>query len=159
MSKATLERLLVNKHSLKYELFEGDDKIDAICNAIFRISGCYRLANTEKLDESSCWYVTDELGSFIGHSDNPNVKIVPFLFAPYNKLDEHVSAYSIIWPLKDIKMGDLVVRDFPNGFTEARQRSSRLATWYKLPESYYFNQINQYNKEMFDLKTNSINLL
>jgi hypothetical protein len=56
-------------------------------------------------------------------------------------------------------MGDLVTRDFLNGFTEARQRSSRLAAWFRLPEPYYFNQISQYNQEMFNLKANSVNLL
>jgi hypothetical protein len=54
-----IERLLVNKHSLKQDLAEGDEKLDAIISTIFRIAGCYRLASTEKLDESSCWYVTD----------------------------------------------------------------------------------------------------
>lgn len=56
-------------------------------------------------------------------------------------------------------MGDLVTRDFLNGFTEARQRSSRLAVWYKLPEPFYFNQIDHYNEEMFNLKANSVTLL
>jgi len=45
-----MNRVLVNKHSFKQELHEGDDNLDAICNSIFRLAGCYRLASTEKLD-------------------------------------------------------------------------------------------------------------
>ena len=48
-------------------------------------------------------------------------------------------AFSVFWPLVDIKMGDIITRDFLNGFTEQRQRSSRLAAWFKLPEVYYAN--------------------
>lgn len=40
------------------------------------------------MDESSVWYVLDELGSFVQHSDTPNVKIMPFLYLPNGKLDD-----------------------------------------------------------------------
>ena len=54
-----VDRLLVNKHSLKHELGDGDCRLDLICNSVFRLAGCYRLASTEQLDESSCWYLND----------------------------------------------------------------------------------------------------
>lgn len=103
--------------------------------------------------------MNDELGSFISHSDEPNIKIIPFLFAPNNTLDENVIAFSLAWPTTDIKMGDLVVRDYLNGLPEMRQRSTRLAAWFKLPEPYYLSQIGHYNDEMFKLKADSVNLL
>ena len=96
-SKIT-ERVLINKHSFKRELQEGDLLLDEICSKIFRLAGCYRLASTEQLDESSCWYVNDELGSCIPHSDTPNVKLIPFLYAPNNKLDDKVVSYTLLWP-------------------------------------------------------------
>ena len=70
------------------------------------------------MDESSCWYVNDEFGSFIPHSDSPTVKIIPFLYAPHNKLDDDVISYSLLWPLQDIKEGDLVTKDYLNGIPE-----------------------------------------
>ena len=57
-------------------------------NRIWKLAHCYRLATTEKLDETSVWYIMDEFGSAIPHSDTPNFVVVPFLFAPNNKLDE-----------------------------------------------------------------------
>lgn len=74
------------------------------------------MASSEQLDESSCWYVNDELGSYLSHDDQPNIRLMPFLYAPNNKLDENVVAFSLMWPIKDIKMGDLISRDFLNGY-------------------------------------------
>jgi tubulin--tyrosine ligase-like protein 12 len=73
----------------------------------------------------------------IPHSDSPNIKVMPFLFAPNNKLDESVQAYSIFWPVKDFEPNSLAFRDYLNGISEQRQRSHRLAIWYQLPEKYY----------------------
>jgi tubulin--tyrosine ligase-like protein 12 len=51
----------------------------------------------------------------IPHSDDPNIKLMPFLYAPNNKLDESVQAYSIFWPVKDIEHDNLSYRDYLNG--------------------------------------------
>lgn len=51
----------------------------------------------------------------IPHSDDPNMKIIPFLYAPNYKLDSDVQAFSLLWPLKDIKAGDLLTKDYLNG--------------------------------------------
>uniref|UniRef100_A0A0E0NQI2 Tubulin--tyrosine ligase-like protein 12 SET-like domain-containing protein n=1 Tax=Oryza rufipogon TaxID=4529 RepID=A0A0E0NQI2_ORYRU len=42
----------------------------------------YRLADEEKIDETPVWYVMDELGSAMRHSDDANFRIAPFLFMP-----------------------------------------------------------------------------
>ena len=41
----------------------------------------------------------DEFGSRIQHSDEPTVRMVPFYFTPTG------TAYSIFWPLTDLKEG------------------------------------------------------
>lgn len=46
-------------------------------------------------------------------------------------------AYSLLWPVKPIKEGELVSRDYLHGLGEKKQRSSRLAIWYNLPDDYY----------------------
>jgi len=73
------------------------------------------LASSEQLDESSTWYINDEVGSMIPHSDDPNVKLIPFLYAPNFKLDSEVQAFSILWPVKDIPAGGQLLRDYLNG--------------------------------------------
>ena len=54
------------------------------------------------MDESAVWYLMDELGSSIQHSDTPNVSVVPFLYLPNGKIDDDAVAYSILFPIKDI---------------------------------------------------------
>jgi hypothetical protein len=54
-------RVLVNNHSLLLQSAPSDDDydIDFILNNVFKITGCYRLASSEQLDESSTWYIND----------------------------------------------------------------------------------------------------
>ncbi|PWZ07339.1 Tubulin--tyrosine ligase-like protein 12 [Zea mays] len=59
----------------------------------------YRLADDEKIDETPVWYVMDELGSAMRHSDNANFRIAPFF-------------YTILWPTHDVHTGEECTRDF-----------------------------------------------
>ena len=45
------------------------------------------------------WYVLDEFGSSIQHSDQPSFAMVPFYYVPKQE------ACSVIWPLRDIAYG------------------------------------------------------
>lgn len=75
-------KLLVNGHNVFMpEPTEIDAKIDRVHSRVFKLAGCYRLANTEKLDETAVWYVNDELGSSMTHSDTPEVVLAPFLYS------------------------------------------------------------------------------
>ena len=47
-------------------------------------------------DRLPVWYVMDEFGSRIQHSDNPTVRTAPFMYAPTQM------AYTIMWPIQDI---------------------------------------------------------
>jgi hypothetical protein len=40
------------------------------------------------MDEESVWYIMDEFGTFVEHSDIPNVKIMPILYLPSGNIDE-----------------------------------------------------------------------
>ncbi|KAH9804622.1 tubulin--tyrosine ligase-like protein 12 [Citrus sinensis] len=59
---------------------------DRVLSAMWLYLMTYRLANEEKIDETSVWYVMDELGSAVRHSDEPNFRVAPFLFMPEGKL-------------------------------------------------------------------------
>jgi len=45
------------------------------------------------------WYVMDEFGSRIQHSDMPTFKMAPLMYGPQQV------AYSIIWPVRDLEKG------------------------------------------------------
>lgn len=50
LASSIADRVLINKHSFRRELQEGDERLDTIYKKIFRLTGCYRLASSEKLD-------------------------------------------------------------------------------------------------------------
>ncbi len=45
-------------------------------------AGTYRVVTEEQMDEESAWYIMDEVGSSIKHSDKPNVALFPFVYSP-----------------------------------------------------------------------------
>ncbi|PSS20768.1 Tubulin--tyrosine ligase-like protein [Actinidia chinensis var. chinensis] len=55
---------------------------DRVINAVWLYLMTYRLADEGKIDETSVWYVMDELGSALRHSDEPNFRVSPFLYMP-----------------------------------------------------------------------------
>ena len=61
------------------------------------------------------WYVNDELGSAIVHSDEPNFRLIPFIHA-----SERVT-YSLLFPIKDVDEGDQVTRDYAEGVEKDRE--------------------------------------
>ncbi|CAN6296299.1 unnamed protein product [Urochloa humidicola] len=112
----------------------------------------YRLADEEKIDETPVWYVMDELGSAMRHSDNANFRISPFLFMPEGKLATAIS-YTILWPTHDVQTGEECTRDFLFGIGEEKQRSARLTAWFRTPENYFIQEFRKYQEQ---LQSNSI---
>ncbi len=45
------------------------------------------------------WYIMDEFGSRVQHSEKAAVKMVPFYYAPTQV------SYTVMWPLRDMKYG------------------------------------------------------
>lgn len=105
-------------------------------------AGTYRIVSEDQIDEENIWYINDEVGCSLGHSDNPNFAIHPFVYAPNNKLgDAQTITYSICWPLTDVNEGDVLFRDFLEGISEAKFRSTRFTTWFNTPEEYFQEQL------------------
>ncbi|KAJ8930613.1 hypothetical protein NQ314_016526 [Rhamnusium bicolor] len=74
----------------------------------------------------------DEIGSAILHNDNPNCRLVPFIY-----INEQIT-YSILFPIQDIDEEDLIYRDLAEGITDSERRSAILIPW--VPKS--FGHIN-----------------
>ncbi|KAH9804629.1 tubulin--tyrosine ligase-like protein 12 [Citrus sinensis] len=125
---------------------------DRVLSAMWLYLMTYRLANEEKIDETSVWYVMDELGSAVRHSDEPNFRVAPFLFMPEGKLSSAVS-FSILWPIQNVYKSDECTRDFLYGIGEDKQRSARLTAWFHTPQSYF---INEYEKHCQKLQFKSL---
>ncbi|KAL3532696.1 hypothetical protein ACH5RR_006217 [Cinchona calisaya] len=127
----------------------GEPISDRVINAMWLFLMTYRLADEEKIDETSVWYVMDELGSALRHSDEPNFRVSPFLYLPEGNLASAVS-YSILWPISNVQRGDECTRDFLFGIGEDKQRSARLSAWFHTPKNYF---IREYEKHRMKLQS------
>ncbi|KAH6779152.1 tubulin-tyrosine ligase [Perilla frutescens var. hirtella] len=129
------------------EFNDGESLIDRVINAMWLYLMTYRLADEEKIDETSVWYVMDELGSALRHSDEANFRVAPFLYMPEGNLESAVS-YSILWPTKNVQRGDECTRDYLFGIGEERQRSARLTAWFHTPQNYFIREYEKFHTEL-----------
>ncbi|KAJ8750695.1 hypothetical protein K2173_015876 [Erythroxylum novogranatense] len=127
---------------------------DRVINAMWLYVMTYRLADEEKLDETSVWYVMDELGSALRHSDMPNFRVAPFLFMPEGKLDTAVS-YSILWPVQDVQYGEECTRDFLFGIGRSNNVLPDLLH-FPYTKNYF---IKEYEKLCLKLRSKSLTCL
>lgn len=82
------------------------------------------------------WYVTDELGSRLQHSDEPNVRLVPFFD------QSQQVAYSLLFAVDDVVEGGELLRDLVEGCApDAVHRSVLLLPWTTDFESTYLDYI------------------
>lgn len=126
-------------------LREKERNIRLVMNKMWAYAGTYRIVTEDQMDEENVWYINDEVGSAIRHSDSPNFAIHPFIYAPSNKLDDpHTITYSIAWPIADIAEGETIFRDYLKGFDETKFRSSRFTVWFNTPEEYFKEQLEIY---------------
>ena len=71
------------------------------------------------IGSQAVWYLNDEVGSIIGHSDVPNVKVRSFINSPANTInDPNRLDVSVMWPVKDISNKHAFMKDHLQGFTE-----------------------------------------
>eukprot|EP00850_Spirogloea_muscicola_P021625 SM000256S08679 [mRNA] locus=s256:71999:76864:+ [translate_table: standard] len=110
----------------------GPPLVDAVMEGLWQYACTYRLATDLALDETPIWYVMDEFGSAFRHSDNPNFKFAPFMYFPDGTLKSAIS-YSLVWPIKNVKLHEDCTRDFLPGVGEEQQRSARLTAWFHTP--------------------------
>jgi len=55
----------VNERDLRVQYPECIDDLQYIKKNLFKLCGNYRLLSSDQMDESSVWYLMDELGSAI----------------------------------------------------------------------------------------------
>ena len=121
----------------KYENLLQLKRENYVHKYMWAINRTYRLVSEEKYDEDAIYYLNDELGTSINHSDVPNCCLFPIIFAKNNQFKEDMITYSLLWPKKNIKKGDEIFVDYLANISENEERSSRLTCWYKTPNSYF----------------------
>lgn len=103
-----------------------EEKIEKVSESVWKYANTYAIAGDgfSIEDRVPVWYVLDELGSGITHSDTPNFRAVPFLYVP-----EQLT-YTLLFAIKDIEEGDMVTRNFVEGlYPDTMQREAMLIPW------------------------------
>ncbi|XP_026760696.1 tubulin--tyrosine ligase-like protein 12 [Galleria mellonella] len=103
-----------------------EEKIEKISHRLWRYAHTYAVGGTEFSPEERVpvWYVLDELGSGITHSDNPNFRAVPFIHVPTQL------TYTLLFPIEDVEEGDIITRNYVEGnYPDPLQREAMLIPW------------------------------
>ncbi|KAM4570150.1 tubulin--tyrosine ligase-like protein 12 [Odontesthes bonariensis] len=97
--------------------------VDAILERMWKYNQTYHLSQGSAEEKIPVWYIMDEFGSQVQHSDQPSCGMVPFFFI------NGQLAYTVLWPLHDLQEGDEVSRDYAYGETNPLVRRCRLLPW------------------------------
>ncbi|XP_054740043.1 tubulin--tyrosine ligase-like protein 12 [Anastrepha obliqua] len=105
---------------------EDEDRVDKVLRQMWRYCHAYTIASDGLSDEERqpIWYVMDEVGSAVNHSDNPNFRLVPFLYLNTQ------TTYSLLFPIRDCAYEEHVTRDFVEYVNkDAAERDALLLPW------------------------------
>jgi tubulin--tyrosine ligase-like protein 12 len=109
-----------------YDSISEEERLNAIMEAKWKFSQPYSIASAANPeDRQPIWYVMDEFGSRIQHTDTPNFRAVPFLYMGDGL------GYSLLFPTCDVKEGDEATRDYvecPEA-SDPQIRECLLAAW------------------------------
>lgn len=115
----------------------SEDRVEQVLSEMWKYNNTYSVKSMEDGDTLlPVWYIMDEFGSAIQHSDSPNMRIIPFIY-----LNEGI-AYSILYPINDMEHEDEITIDYVENYEDPEIRKVLLHPWF--PNSYCqldFNQI------------------
>ncbi|KAJ2077263.1 hypothetical protein H4R24_005237 [Coemansia sp. RSA 988] len=100
----------------------------------------------QSLIKRTNWYMQDEVGLAVAHSDDPNVRCLPFLYV--NDRGQ-MMPFSILWPIKSITQGEALTRDYcPRWLMDPAQRSGYLQAIFQGPTQGVLNARDQLAKKL-----------
>ena len=109
-NKALQHRILYGPGGAPPSSPSGEEKVEvaAIMNKVWRKAESYRIATEHQLDEESCWYLLDEVGTGVQialdeEEEEVNVCLAPF-FDPVSSI-----AFTVMWPVALLDEGDVAV--------------------------------------------------
>lgn len=96
-----------------------EELIEEIFDNMWRVNCTYNVRTiASAVVQKSIWYVMDEIGSAINHSNSPNCRVVPFIYSS--------EAYSLLFLKSQLEKGDLAYRDFAEGIQNPVSRKAFL---------------------------------
>ncbi|XP_050775767.1 tubulin--tyrosine ligase-like protein 12 [Gopherus flavomarginatus] len=133
--------------------------IEQVLQEMWKYNQTYQLSQGTAEEKVPVWYIMDEFGSRIQHSDEPTFATAPLFYIPQQ------IAYSVLWPLRDLETGEEVTRDYAYGETDRLIRKCMLLPWaptevldvnYSTPEPSedHYQAILDKNKEKLPMAIN-----
>ncbi|CAK4081372.1 unnamed protein product [Aphanomyces euteiches] len=74
-----------------------EERVNTVLKSMWRYINSYRLGHLKPEDAATIWYVMDEFGSAIEHSDEANFRMAPFYHIPSQ------CAFSLLWPTQPVE--------------------------------------------------------
>ncbi|KAF0684507.1 Aste57867_23506 [Aphanomyces stellatus] len=111
-------------------------RINSILQSMWRYVNSYRLGHLKPEEAGTIWYVMDEFGSAIEHSDEPNFKMAPFYYVPTQ------CAFSLLWPTELVEANDFATLNYVAATTEDARTALAAALFYPGGE-YYAEQLDE----------------
>ncbi|XP_014833489.1 PREDICTED: tubulin--tyrosine ligase-like protein 12 [Poecilia mexicana] len=95
--------LLPRMASLMGVDFHGEvpppDVVELILERMWKYNQTYQLSQGSAEEKAPVWYIMDEFGSQVQHSDHPSCCMAPFFYM------QGQLAYTLLWPLQDLQGG------------------------------------------------------
>jgi tubulin--tyrosine ligase-like protein 12 len=119
--------------------------VSEVLTEAWRFNHTYHIGNDEASVEASLpiWYLMDEVGTRIQHSDTPTARVAPFFSAASGY------ALSVVWLLCDLDHMDEVTRDFAMGVADPERRRLLLLPWAPLDVTTISPQPKQVSENFF----------
>jgi len=117
--------------------FTGDEAVDCVFNEMWKFNQTYTIGPVSNTEERiPVWYIMDEFGSAIQHSNEPTFRAVPFIHMPQQV------PYTVLFPIEDVGKGEEVTRDYVEGpLTQPCFRDALLLPWF--PKSFVLEDYRQ----------------
>uniref|UniRef100_A0AC35UBL9 Tubulin--tyrosine ligase-like protein 12 n=1 Tax=Rhabditophanes sp. KR3021 TaxID=114890 RepID=A0AC35UBL9_9BILA len=106
-----LQARLAAMFMLSNDVLTVEDQKKAVLGKLYQYAQSYSVTNPNEHEGENTvthWYVPDEFGSAIGHSNDPNCRIVPLFHPGFGY------AISLVFPIKDIGDDEELTRDYVN---------------------------------------------
>ncbi|KAF7664143.1 hypothetical protein LDENG_00188030 [Lucifuga dentata] len=133
------------------------DVVELVMERMWKYNQTYHLSQGTAEEKVPVWYIMDEFGSQVQHSDQPSCSMAPFFYM------QGQLAYTVLWPLQDLEEGDEVTRDYAYGERDPLMRRCRLLPWIPTdlqgvssvttePSDSYYENILEENKEILPVE-------
>ncbi|KAM4748472.1 tubulin--tyrosine ligase-like protein 12 [Rhinophrynus dorsalis] len=97
--------------------------VEDVLKEMWKYNQTYQLSQGSAEEKVPVWYIMDEFGSRIQHSNEPTFAAAPLFYSPQQ------IAYTILWPLRDLENGEEVSRDYAYGEADTMIRNCLLHPW------------------------------